>query len=206
MRTRGRLLLAGLASATLLSTAVSTAAANRLSVSETEFEVKWEALVFAEAFTNITCPVTMLGRFHSRTIVKVTRILVGMINHAVVGRCEFDGRATVLQETLPWHITYDGFIGTLPAITHIRLHMVGASFRVGDGIFCLARTDFAEPAVGTAVTRTATGQISTLNANPEAEIEVDERVGLCALAEDVSLSGNGRVTTLSGSLIFIRLI
>lgn len=206
IRTRSKLLLGGLAAAVLLGTVVSTASANRLSVSELRFQIAWAALVFATEPSNITCPATLSGSFHSRTIAKVSRILVGHVTEASLGTCEFDGRATVLRETLPWHITYDHFVGSLPNITHIILHLVGASFRAEDGIPCLARTDFAEPAVATAVRNTATGQITTLNANAEEEIDIDDPGFLCAAAGDVSLSGNGRVTTQSGALLFVNLI
>jgi hypothetical protein len=78
--------------------------------------------------------VTLEGTFAGRTIPKVTYTLMGRITEARVGtRAECTGgEATVLRETLPWHIRYNGFEGRLPNITNIRTLVADASFRVFD--------------------------------------------------------------------------
>lgn len=137
MRTRSKLVLAGLTAALLLSMGVANASARNLSVDEQFFRVTWTSLEFvnSEFGVRVLCPTTLEGSFHTRTIAKVLRSLIGYITRAIVKResCT-NGSATVLTETLPWHITYEGFRGTLPIITALRVLLRRPSFRV------LART------------------------------------------------------------------
>jgi hypothetical protein len=68
------------------------------------------------------------GTFHSNTIAKVANSLIGYITRATFntpGCVQEEGstRALVLQETLPWHIRYSGFIGTLPNV-RFRLQFI----------------------------------------------------------------------------------
>jgi len=127
MHTRSKLALAGLAATLLMAFAVNSASANHLSVSSQNFRLVWTALTFFGEGTGSTentiiCPVTLEGSFHSSTLAKVIGALIGHVTRAtVVGTSCTGGRATILQETLPWHVTYEGFSGTLPRITAVRL-------------------------------------------------------------------------------------
>lgn len=136
MRTHTKLLLAAIAASLALASAVSTASAGRISVSETRFSQIWRPILF---FTGdgvtIHCDMTLEGSFHYRSIAKVARSLIGYVTKAViqhVGDVCAEGDAftlngvevalrVTLANTLPWHITYEGFEGTLPGMTGIRV-------------------------------------------------------------------------------------
>src|SRR5262245_54186380 len=114
MRTRSKLLLAGLTATIVLGAAVSTAYAGNLSVSEAGVRIVWTPLSLEAAGQVIACPVTLEGTFHRRSIVKRRGALIGAITRAIVrggraaGECT-GGTATALTNRLPWHITYEGF-------------------------------------------------------------------------------------------------
>jgi hypothetical protein len=126
----------GLTAAAVMMTALgASASARNLSSTRETFRVTWNPLVLTDPLGNtINCPVTLEGTFIGQTIPKVTYTLMGRITEARVGtRAECTGgEATVLRETLPWHIRYNGFEGRLPNITNIRTLVAGASFRVFD--------------------------------------------------------------------------
>jgi hypothetical protein len=64
--------------------------------------------------------VSLEGSFHSATMRKSEGALIGAITRGIVkGDTCFAGRATLLQETLPWHVTYEAFDGRLPNIDNI---------------------------------------------------------------------------------------
>src|ERR1700751_1578741 len=117
MTSRARLVLAAVLAASLFGIVVGSASANRLSINETRFRITWARLTFNEetAEARDICPVTMEGSFHSGTIRKVVGALIGHITRAGAGVCT-GGGLTILRETLPWHVTYEGFFGTLPRI------------------------------------------------------------------------------------------
>jgi hypothetical protein len=186
MRISTRLIFGGLAAALLLSLAVSTAVARRIQVNEQKFYVKWTNLQFGEptfGVEPVKCPVTLLGSFHSRTISKVLGQLIGYVNHAVVGRPEActGGEATILSEHLPWHVRYDSFAGTLPAITRVRLQLVGTAFRIHIteiNTNCLYTTTETQPAKGDATVE-AGGAVTGLTALREFRIRKTEGGFLC---------------------------
>jgi hypothetical protein len=143
--TRARLVLAGVLATLLLGLTVGTATANRISIGSPRFRTTWSALRFvSEATTFTECPVTIEGSFHSATIRKVRGALMGYISRAVLNSASCTGGegATILQESLPWHVTYDAFTGLLPSITqiHYLLHRVSVRVRAL-GVECLYATD-----------------------------------------------------------------
>jgi hypothetical protein len=156
-------LLALVGATVLLAALTSIASAGRLSTSSQQLRATFTSLEFEGAFGVIRCQVTIEGSFHSRTTTKSLGSLVGYITRAVLGPCSA-GTATVLTETLPWHIRYSGFEGTLPEIGNIRAHVIGTSLRVrepGGGATCLARTTAAEPGLATFNRETVTGALTT---------------------------------------------
>jgi hypothetical protein len=196
MRNSSKLLLATVTATALLSIAVSAASARRIEVSEQRIYAIWSALELkAGILRPITCPVTLLGSFHSRTISKVSGQLVGFINHATVNseRC-VDGRARILTETLPWHVRYDSFAGTLPTITRIRLQLINASFLVEAFGFatCLYRTEAVRPALGDA----ETGGTEEVNALTPTNARISSQTAGCPVAE---FAGSGNVRARSES-------
>ena len=151
MRFHAKLLLAGLTAALVLATAIGTASANRLSLSERQFQIIWSTPLSSGGGGDTTaeCAITLTGSFHASTFQKVVGALLGFVNTAAVGRAETctRGAMTVLRETLPWHLTYDSFTGRLPAITGVTVQTIGASFQIeeGFGIRCLFRTTTTNP-------------------------------------------------------------
>jgi hypothetical protein len=98
---------------------------------------------FSGRFGTVECEVILNGAFHSRSMTKVIGGLIGYITAANASRCSRGG-ATMLRETLPWHIRYDWFSGTLPNITAIGTRVIGLSFRMREPTFgatCLARSE-----------------------------------------------------------------
>ncbi len=215
MRIHTKVLLSGLAAALLLSVAIGSASARRIEVSERNFYVIWTPLQFGEPVLfvqPVRCPVTLLGSFHSRTISKVCGQLVGYVNHASVGlpsSCA-GGEATILTATLPWHIRYASFAGTLPRITRVRLQLINAAFRVhvsGVNANCLYVTSEAEPALGDVNVNETTGVVNNLEALNTARIRLHEGSEICPANGE--FRNAGRVvagTESSTTAITVRLV
>ena len=209
MQTRSRLIVAGLSAAMLMALAVSSASANRLSISHGNL---WRAVFRPLRFqvsgvVATSCSVTLEGSFHSATIRKIERLLIGHITHASVGPCE-SGTATVLTETLPWHVQYLGFLGRLPIIEGgVRLILVNAAFQLRDAIFgsvCLTRTTETEPAggIGELEAEEAGGNriVRDLRADTGPRIRCGSNLG--------EFAGTATVTEVPGGLrnLLVRLI
>ena len=92
---------------------------------------------------NTMCPLTLEGSFHSRTISKVCGQLVGYITTANFAMCSGAAQARTLTETLPWHVRYESFEGTLPSITGITFQIIGLSIQ---SAVCLYKSTAAAPA------------------------------------------------------------
>jgi hypothetical protein len=202
MRTRSMLLFAGLTAALLLSVAVAAASANRLSISNRQFRAVWRALNLRNTgfgTVNILCPVTMEGSFHSGTIRKVLRALIGYVSRAttVPGACT-NGHATVHQESLPWHMQYAGFTGTLPRLSGVVLNLINALFTAENlSNVCTTRTTAAQPARGTALVEAA-GRVTGLRADETAPIPL-EGEGACFFAGEGVFAGTAAVTLLGNT-------
>jgi len=204
MHKRSKLLLVGLASAMLLALAVSSASASRLSVNEQSWRVVWTPLSFSAGGNVVRCNVTLEGSFHYRTIVKSVGSLIGFITRAIANTCT-GGSATVLTNTLPWHVQYGGFTGTLPNIATVRLSLIGASFNVRPSglVACLARSTTENPARGIATV--SGGTITKLTAEEGATIPLNGF--LCEFAGEGTFSGeSSSVTKLGGGSLTVRLI
>jgi hypothetical protein len=106
MRTSARLGLTALLAALLLSAAVSTASARNLEQSNQNIRVTYSRIEFQSPLVTIRCNLTLEGSFHSRTIPKRERLLVGAITRATIQNTNCtNGTMVVLR--LPWHITYE---------------------------------------------------------------------------------------------------
>jgi hypothetical protein len=214
-----KILLTALTAALVLGAAVGTTSARRFEVSNQRFRVVWTALEFTgrEPFggtLRITCPVTLEGSLHSRTLSKVSGQLVGYITSANLTRPCNGGEAWILNgserlwdgttptTTLPWHIRYDSFTGTLPIIEAIRVQLVGAAFLIRGplGVNCLFRSTAAAPAFGF-LNREAGGNISGLRADETSRILRSE--GTAGCPPEGSFAGEGTVT-LQGTTTKIR--
>ena len=141
---------------------------------------------------------TLEGSFHSRTLVKSVGSLTGLITRIVFNApaCT-NGRGTLLSETLPWHLTYQGFTGTLPSIGTIRFSIIRAAFQIEtEGNVCLAVTTPEEPA--TAIANLGVGSVVTsLTADETRRIRLRNGTGgfFCGLGS-VGFRNTGTVTVL----------
>lgn len=193
MRFRSKLVLAAFAATAVMALAASSAGARRISTTAQGFRAVWASLEFSAGGFVIRCPVTLEGSFHSRTISKVCGQLIGYISRAFVretGCAGGSGRA--LTETLPWHVQYLGFEGTLPNIESIRLILVGARFRVvnSNGTACLAGTTQAHPAGG--IANIVSGSVNTLRADETMRIPLGGGF-VCSFAGESTFAGTAEV-------------
>lgn len=217
MRTTFKIMLTALTAAVVLASAVGAASANRLSISNRGIRVVWTPLNFGSGITRIECNVTLEGTFHSNTIVKRERALLGYITRAAIGRpCSGLGEAFVFNGTesflgdrsnsLPWHITYEGFGGTLPRITKVNLLLRGLRFGLV-GFFCLATYGGPTANIRGEANLEAggSGRVTNLTPEPEAFLRITEGGGTCP--EPGRFEGAGVVTLLGNTTsIIIRLI
>jgi hypothetical protein len=175
MHTRTKLILAALAAAIALGALVAAATATRLAVSNQLVRITWNEtrpLTFegGASFGAVRCLLTMEGTFHSRTVVKSPEALIGFVTSATISTCT-GGSARALQATLPWHIFYGSFSGTLPRITEINVILVGTSFTVQsnlNGQECLYGATAGGPMKGAIVRNTTTGAAESLAPNENA--------------------------------------
>jgi hypothetical protein len=198
-----KLLLTGLTAALLLAAMVSSASANRLSVSNQAFRVVFTPLTFQsseEGGVQVRCNVTLEGSFHTRTIVKTANSLIGHISRASLNSCS-GGTATILQASLPWHVQYRSFTGTLPNITGVVLGLVGAAFLLDTALAdCLYQSTAASPAVGTV--NISSGRATTLTASERFAIPIRTSLSVgCAFAQNGFFTGSGTVTLLGNTTV-----
>lgn len=126
MHARWRL-LALLAATGALAAVTSAASANRLSVSARTLRAAWFEFEIKGSLT-VRCRATLEGTFHASTFSKVVGSLIGYFTRASLARPCIGGTAwfyngsevnevlglSTLSNSLPWHIRYDRFGGTLP--------------------------------------------------------------------------------------------
>jgi len=158
--------LATFAATVLMAVAVTDdAGAQLFSFSNWSFRVVFTAIEFTNpsGFGTVRCPVTMEGSFHSQTISKVEAALIGHVSRATMAEASCtSGPATIKQETLPWHIGYNGFRGILPSIKSVRLALVGFAFVIREpfGSICQARGDPEHESRGEGIIET--GEITNI--------------------------------------------
>ena len=146
-----KLLLTVVGATVLLGALISTASANHLSSSTQSFSARWTSFEFIGGFGSMRCSLTLEGSLHSRTINKTPELLIGFITRASIGPCP-SGSATILQASLPWHVRYASFAGTLPNIANITTRIIGLAYQIREpsfGITCLLTSTAASPAAAT---------------------------------------------------------
>ena len=201
-----RLLLISAAAMALLAAAVGGASAGRLSITDRTSRIIWRRWdINSSSGSTVSCTLTMEGSFHSGTIHKRFKALIGHITRAAVNACT-GGTATVRQETLPWHRTYMGFDGTLPRPTRIRSLFSGLSADVtSGGVTCGVRTETGNNATGSYVIE-AGGGITELSWDTETAIRPTSGGFLCEIIT-FTFAGSGAYTRLgSASTATLRLI
>jgi hypothetical protein len=210
MTKRTKLIIGGLTVAIALAAAVNTAAARRFEVSEQRFLVLFRELTFTGSGgvinPTVICPVNIEGSFHSRTISKVSGQLIGYITEAIVHHRCIENEAWALNgtevaqgatvpNTLPWHILYLGFRGTLPRIVEIEVTIDNGKFIVeAAGVLCLYAATTGHPMEGQ-IHLNETGRVTVLRASEEQPIPFFEGSGFCP--PNGTLRGEGTVGTQS---------
>jgi hypothetical protein len=133
MRRSLQLAFAALTAALLLASAVATTSARNFSVTNQNIRATWSSLEFSSSLVTTRCQVTLEGSFHTRTVAKVQRTLIGAVTRVSIKRPCTNGEAWAangleshprlgrLNNTLPWGITYEGFGGRLPTIESILI-------------------------------------------------------------------------------------
>jgi hypothetical protein len=137
-----RLFISVAGAGVVLFALVGVARGGGLSLSSNTVRATFELVNFSGGFGTTVCALTLEGSLHSRTIQKIALRLIGYITRANVGSCT-QGSATVLAETLPWHLTYRLFEGTLPNIRSITAELSNASVQIREPVFgltCLYRS------------------------------------------------------------------
>jgi hypothetical protein len=152
-----------------LAVAVGTASARTFSVSNQSVRFTWRSLEFA-GFATIRCPLTLEGSFHSRTIAKVERALIGAITRAGFNQAACTGgrfatfNGTTSPNTLPWHIQYEGFRAAtgLPNIEAIRIILSRFRFGLTVSGICTGQFGSATDAISLEALREG-NNVTTLN-------------------------------------------
>ncbi len=212
MRKHSKLLLAALTAILALSFATSTATANRgFSFTPNErILIIFPRFIFGGGFGNVTCGITLHGSLH-RTIPKIEGTLVGMIESMLInitGCTESFGVGNMTDArvlTLPWHLRYVSFTGTLPVVRTIRLIQLGFSILfdyeiLGGDARCLYLMNQGED-----LAVEARGTITSVSLIREAANR-PVRPPSTANCPDLSLSGSGTLTDSAGRVVTVRLI
>jgi hypothetical protein len=139
---RPKLLVISAASLVLGVGAMTASASRGLGLSSSPpVVITFPALTFnsPEFEAPIVCEISKSITIH-RTIAKVNGTLFGMVTSVSVRNCR-GGQVRVLAETLPWHMSYVSFSGTLPNISTIRLQLNGVAYLISEGFLfnCLYR-------------------------------------------------------------------
>ncbi|HEU4721168.1 MAG TPA: hypothetical protein VFS59_07365 [Gemmatimonadaceae bacterium] len=123
----------------VLAAALGAASARDMSVSNSNIRVTWSSFEFETAVTTARCQLTLEGSYHRGTISKVRGTLIASISRATV-KTESCTNARPTTEGLPWHITYEGFRGTLPSMTEVLLLLREARLKlervIGSSLEC----------------------------------------------------------------------
>ncbi len=213
MRNIVHLRLVGVLAGLLLATAVTTASAGRIESSTQNVRLVWSSLEFASIVT-VRCKLTLEGSFHSRTIQKVERTLIGAVTRAIMqaasctnGKAWAENGVEVaplgtLASTLPWHITYESFEGTLPAITAVNLLL--SRFRyVIEASGCIARYGTATDNITGRAVREGGGAITSLTpVEGRNTVNKVNELGTFPCPESGRFrapAGDGRVTVLNST-------
>jgi|SRR6185436_1393968 len=200
MHHRCKLVLGGLAAVLALAIGIASASADRLRFSNQRTRSTWRSYEWRTGGSSVRCPLTLEGSLHSATIVKA-RALIGFITRATVHSTACTGGAvTVLQESLPWHVRYNGFFGVLPAFERIDWSYTGSKyliFTAPSALTCTMLATEANPLVDSLFVESG-GEVRAIRANEEAQIPLTGELG-CAFLGNARTSGTGGVMLLGAT-------
>jgi hypothetical protein len=194
MRTHAKHVLVALVAALALMIMSVSANARILEISNQGIRSVMENFTIRGGGLTINCPLTLEGSFHSRTLAKTQGLLVGFITRAAF-RTPCEGTTVrPLTETLPWHIQYQSFTGTLPIIERVKFNVIGFAFLINLlGTSCLYRSTLEAP-FSTAFVLEERGVIRRLVV--EELIRIRLASGGIVCPSEMSLSGEGSLTLL----------
>jgi hypothetical protein len=221
MRTYLKLTITAFVASAVLAGLVGSASAGRLSSSSQTLRTTWSSLELVGFGATVRCAVTLEGSLHSVNITKTPRTLIGSITLATVRRPCTGGTAWasngievneilggIFPQTLPWHLTYEGFEGTLPEITRLRTLLTGATFTIratflGITVLCSYTTGANGNATGTATRNLTDGSINNLRASGR----IRSTTGGCPEGSFTSRAEDGLITVVGAATrISVRLI
>jgi hypothetical protein len=220
MRTRTRILFGALVAAVVVAGGVGTASARRLALDEERghgFRATWEggnSLTLESGPNKAICEVTLEGSFHSRTLSKVCGQLIGYVTTARMRHPCTGGEAwwlngvevlegVTVANTLPWHVQYNSFAGTLPRITRVRIAIVNQSVLVKIlNVKCLYRSTQAHPQFYDLLLNEM-GAAAQIQALPEPQIPFNSGEVLCPA--EIALNGTGALRIQGGVSVAITI-
>jgi len=196
MKAHVRLWPVAIVTTAVLSMAVATASAGKLRFTGSTFRWVTNSSGMTFGALAVSCPVTLEGSFHSSSFIKREQLLLGYVTRGILpGASCTGGSATVLTETLPWHVTYERFTGTLPAITEIALQVHGAAFNISAmQITCLYQSTEAKPWSVKLERETGIGTI--MRVLYQALPKIPRKSGSILCAESSEISGTASMTLL----------
>jgi hypothetical protein len=182
-----------------LSLGVGAASANRsLAPTRTLLTaVSPEVSFTSESGVRIICPVTLTISLHAR-ISKVRGSLAGYVTRGTVGEalCRNNAgiiaRARLLVRTLPWHLLYQSFAGTLPRLLTSVLALVsraGFLIELEDGTRRITSCSYQgdiPAAFQAAVAGTFERIVVLLPNNVPLTVILEEQVGRCPLRGELN--------------------
>jgi len=214
MRTYLKLAITALVATAALAALVGSASATRLASSSNSLRVTWSSLELIGFGATVRCAVTLEGTLHSTTITKQAGSLIGYatavrVRRPCTGGTAWASNGTETNEvlggtfanTLPWHMTYEGFGGALPNPTSLRILLSNATFTIratvfGITVLCAYTTGGAAGnATGTASRNTATGVVDNLVASGR----IRSSTGGCPDGNFSSRAEDGIVTVLNSA-------
>lgn len=211
---RASLACAAIGAALVMALSVGSATAGKFSITNQAYRITWERLWFflegAAEKPTIRCPTTLEGSFHSATIVKSPGQLAGYVTRAQVNEAAciggIGGRARFVTTSLPWHMKYGGFTGTLPIISRIFFPWEGVTWEVrNNGLECYYRESGTERIIGE-FKREASGDVSEFVF--EASVRIAYSSGTIGCQPESGIVSLGRVRVLErlSSTFTMRLI
>ena len=186
MRTQFRCAVVTATVALVIVGAVGRASANHLSFSSRFFRIVWVPMTlrgtenFGELI-EVSCSVTFEGSLHNISIAKVAGNLIGYITRAIAGGPCAKGRLYMLNgsevlpggaratNTLPWHLRYRAYEGTLPFITEVHVEINNAKILLAYAEelrdTCLYRSEETTFPLEGFINRNETGRLISLTLN-----------------------------------------
>ncbi len=196
----------------LLPLVAGTASAGGLGTSSRSLYITWDEpgpsgqLTIEASGMNIGCDVRLLGEFHSTVMIKAWERLSGLIRHVEISECG-GGIISILNESLPWHVKYESFTGSLPGISSVRFLLNRVAFLIQTPFGqCLGIAEAGDPFGAEA--DLSSGNVTGFSADSDRRIPVEDlnEAITCDLIETVIFIGTAEVENGAGRGLAISLV